>query len=475
MCQSNDRNTICGHRYSHLIQPGTRFTFGPQCRTTVQDHIIRNRLTPLEWRKNFDELLEAMYLTQHGAHIVDLMRTKVETGLRARIRHMVNGGLIKEEARNGNMAYTWRDDADNFLGLQGWWKDWSPATSQRLAREAKTSSTAAPKPPKGKASTQKQYLDGNHVLGGQIGSNAIAGVGRDVNLRQTIYVYRRDDSSSSSEADASSSSSHESDMLMYENLSGEDDDSYDNSDDGWIPVAKAEDNNIVMADTFATRQPTSAFLAHPSHPYLYQQFINNCNHSCNHHQQPQNHVVPELMPGTPPSPGSSSDLLYTPPPSFVSNLHTASPSAPISLSSDTTLLPSVIRSSDPVQPSIVASGPSFIWPQDSASGINLLPRDEVPLRTSIDRRAIQAWLQDCTQEQLLQIIDELSTALIGDMIWKLKVLGGPDDPTWLPQDLHQRKDRHLDMLDIVCEEVDARLGLGYGEGVLALSWWWLED
>ncbi|KAL2669823.1 hypothetical protein Neosp_015268 [[Neocosmospora] mangrovei] len=121
------------------MQAGTRFTFGPQCRTSIQDHIIRNRLTPLKWRKNSEELLKAMYLTQHGAHIVDLMRTKVETGLGARIKDMVNGGLIKEEVRNGDTNYIWRADADNFLGLQGWWKDWSPTTSQRHAREAKPS------------------------------------------------------------------------------------------------------------------------------------------------------------------------------------------------------------------------------------------------------------------------------------------------------------------------------------------------
>ncbi|KAJ4324559.1 hypothetical protein N0V84_003838 [Fusarium piperis] len=495
MCPSNDKNTICGQRYSHLMQAGTRFTFGPQCRTSVQDHIIRNRLTPLKWRKNFDELLEAMYLTQHGAHIVDLMRAKVETGLRARIRNMVSGGLIKEEVRNGDTRYAWRADADNFLGLQGWWKDWSPAASQKLAKpDKKPSSVPASKSPKGKNTILKQSLSGNRVRGGNIGSNAIAGVGGDVNLRQTIYIYCRDDIS----LDNDSSDDHDddgSDVLIYKESVSEDDDLFDSSEDDElveVPEVKTEAHNIAMDDATPTQQTKPGFLTHPLQPFQYQQFINNCNHSCGHHHQPPpNPVVPDLPFPPPPPPqfpprtappaeaetpsasGSSSGVLYTPS-SSASDLHTIPPPTPITVPCDPTPPPPIIISSGPALPGNVTGRPCSISPQESASEINPSPQGRLSLRTSIDRRVIRAGLQDCTEDQLLQTIDQLGNALTGNMIWRLKVLSGPDDPAWLAQDLEEKKDRHLDLLEVVCEELNERLGLGCGEGVLALSWWWFE-
>ncbi|RMJ05260.1 hypothetical protein CDV36_014075 [Fusarium kuroshium] len=136
MCRGNTREKICGARYRHLLVPGTRFNFGPQCRVAIQDHIIVNRLTPTHWRSNLDNLLRDMYLVQHGREILDLMRPKVERCVRARIGEMVEGGIIREVIRDGaDVEYEWRHDADNFLGQPGWNRDWSFVAGRVFARQ----------------------------------------------------------------------------------------------------------------------------------------------------------------------------------------------------------------------------------------------------------------------------------------------------------------------------------------------------
>ncbi|KAF4975072.1 hypothetical protein FZEAL_8094 [Fusarium zealandicum] len=134
-CSPLTLQIICGQSYAHLAQAGSRVTYGGQCKRAIQDHIIRQRLTPLTWRTNLNKLLKAMYLTQHGSHLCQLMRSKVEVCVKSRIKEMVEGGLIKETTRGGQSEYVWRRDADNFLGVDGWWKDWSISVSKELKRQ----------------------------------------------------------------------------------------------------------------------------------------------------------------------------------------------------------------------------------------------------------------------------------------------------------------------------------------------------
>ncbi|KAF7554119.1 hypothetical protein G7046_g6906 [Stylonectria norvegica] len=133
MCFNNTPQIICGRNYDDLMRVGSQVTYGPDCRRAIQDHIIQNRLTPLTWRKNFEDVFISMHLTENGQHLVDLMRSKVERCVRDRVADMVKGGLIQTSNETGEVVYNWRSDADNFLGSPGWCRDWSVEHGRSLA------------------------------------------------------------------------------------------------------------------------------------------------------------------------------------------------------------------------------------------------------------------------------------------------------------------------------------------------------
>ncbi|KAF4969148.1 hypothetical protein FZEAL_10274, partial [Fusarium zealandicum] len=133
MCVTNNAERICGQTYAHLAQDRSRMTWGAQCKRVILSHIIKNRLTPVATRKNFEKLMRALYLTQHGPDIERCMRSRVERCVVGRIRGMVHGGLINESVHpNRHTEYVWRADADNFLGVDGWCDDWSVAHGESL-------------------------------------------------------------------------------------------------------------------------------------------------------------------------------------------------------------------------------------------------------------------------------------------------------------------------------------------------------
>lgn len=133
MCFSNTPHQVCNRPIPELHLRGSKFTYGPSCRVAIQDHIITNRLYPGYESRNFNNLLTAMYLHKCGPETVDLLRAKIKKCISERLREMVQGGLIVAEFREGQLEFTWREDADAFLGCPGWNRDWSVDKGRELA------------------------------------------------------------------------------------------------------------------------------------------------------------------------------------------------------------------------------------------------------------------------------------------------------------------------------------------------------
>lgn len=74
-----------------------------------------------------------MHLHKCGAAAIDLLRHKIKKCISDRIKEMVLAGLIQAVEVDGQIEYIWREDADNFLGVAGWNRDWSREKGDELA------------------------------------------------------------------------------------------------------------------------------------------------------------------------------------------------------------------------------------------------------------------------------------------------------------------------------------------------------
>ncbi|UPL03041.1 hypothetical protein LCI18_013975 [Fusarium solani-melongenae] len=243
MCPTNDADTVCGRQINVLRQPGRKMVWGAPCKCAMQDHIIQHRITPNRIRRRFDDLLDRMYLRQHGREVEDLMRPKVKDALERVVREMVNQGLIEAREEDGEPLYQWRADADKFLGIGAWNHEWSKEASQRFQAAHRhqgqaVPGAAAPRPRSGnrayppalgkKPTTVDQRVNGCQTKTGGIGTGVIAGVGTiggSDNYNHTINIYHRhgDDD----EGAAAISDSDDDDEFKHENSEDSDD------DEGW--------------------------------------------------------------------------------------------------------------------------------------------------------------------------------------------------------------------------------------------------
>ncbi|KAM0414569.1 hypothetical protein ACHAPT_013585 [Fusarium lateritium] len=291
MCPTNNTQTICGRPINILQQPGRKMVWGAPCKCAMQDHIIRHRLTLNRIRRHFDDLLDLMYLRQHGREVENLMRPKVKDALERVVREMESQGLIKAREEDDEPCYEWRADADNFLGIGAWNHDWSEEASQRLqaAHQRRTRAVpdaAAPAPglksrnracppapapapaqgqapaptpaPGKKGTTLDQKVSGCQTKTGGIGTGVIAGVGTiggSVNYNQTIKIYHRHgDDDDEAAAAVPDSDDDDNDNLKHEESDDSDD---DDDDDGWgfRVETDSEPEDVEMADT-PPMQPT---------------------------------------------------------------------------------------------------------------------------------------------------------------------------------------------------------------------------
>ncbi|RMI98458.1 hypothetical protein CDV36_016100 [Fusarium kuroshium] len=251
MCPTNDAHTVCGRQINVLRQPGKKMVWGAPCKSAMQDHIIRYRITPNRIRRRFDDLLDRMYLRQHGRDVEALMRPKVKDALERVVREMVDQGLIEaREEEDGEPWYQWRADADNFVGIGAWNHDWSEEASQRFQAAHRHQSRAvpgaaapgprsrnracppAPTPvptPGKKPTTLDQTVNGCQTKTGGIGTAVIAGVGTiggSVNYNHTIKIYHRHGDDDDDEGAAAISDSDD-DEVKHEVSEDSDD------DEGW--------------------------------------------------------------------------------------------------------------------------------------------------------------------------------------------------------------------------------------------------
>ena len=66
-----------------------KFPTPSNARFTIRDHVIWNRMTPVDCTKNFNDVFTAVDLTQIDEEVARVMRCKVERGIRASIVDMV--------------------------------------------------------------------------------------------------------------------------------------------------------------------------------------------------------------------------------------------------------------------------------------------------------------------------------------------------------------------------------------------------
>lgn len=137
--------------------------------------------------------------------------------------------------------------------------------------------------------------------------------------------------------------------------------------------------------------------------------------------------------------------------------------------------PTTPRPAEP-QRTVLFPGP---WPRTGtqphhAPATEPIPARQQRTRSDVDRQAVRDSLATYTEHELLQAVDEIAAALIGDYTWRWKVNVGED--MGLVADLTERKNYRLDYLDIIGELLDGMSGVeSAGEGIFARTWWWLEE
>ncbi|KAM0341192.1 hypothetical protein ACHAPU_010122 [Fusarium lateritium] len=461
MCVTNTRRNICGQTYAHLRQPGTRFEPGGECRAAIQDYIIQNRLTPNDTLRNFGHLLRDMHLKSNGEHIKALMTKKVRDLVRNKIREMIKGGLISEVVvkSNDKPKYLWRQDADNFLG-QAPRRDWSLRASKLLARQKASQKSRAShkckssqrKPssrrmPPLHASENKQTVQGTQVNGRNIGSHAIVNGSGGVNIGpHSFHIYHKGQSDDEDDETVVVYEESEDDDIGYSS-----EDSDEESDDDAFSIAKSEiededdKKDIVMRDAPV---PVRVSLDKAV-------VINNCNHAC---FRGCNHNCLESSP-------SESSPLDSPAP------RTTSPPA-------SSLIVSPARNhTPPPTPSPInlhrlsatVHRPDSIAPEDSVSVAHLsTPRRMHQTRTAINTEELRRHVSGFTEQELFQAVDHLAELLIEEATERARLSSVETEG------LYAGTNQYLDYLDVLAKVIDDRSGLGVGEGILELSWWWVE-
>ncbi|KAJ3542928.1 hypothetical protein NM208_g3847 [Fusarium decemcellulare] len=354
------------------------------------------------------------------------MTPKVKNCLSGHITVMLEGGLLRSSARNG--------DTNNKLARRGY----EGLTSSPVGKNT-SPTTGGGKPNKGQTGRgtggSKQTIQGTNVRGRNIGSHATAGceyVNSDDGLDEGSLVGIEEEESETEDKDV---------------------------------------KDIDMVDAPHINMPIGGF-----HPFQYQQFINNCNHNCGHNAQhlPET-KVPETPPATspfpvvPPSPCSSStdsDGVMSLPTPIIPFTPVSATTSPEHAKLFTTQRPS--------------QKPCSVVPDDSASVADITRRSQPAgrthePRTAINEAATRAFVETWSEQQLLNTIDQVGQGLVSEMIWRQKVLMGQEDQVCLSQNLHEGTNQYLDYLDIIGEVLDEKLGLGAGQGVFAQTWWWLGD
>ncbi|RMJ03538.1 hypothetical protein CDV36_014934 [Fusarium kuroshium] len=470
----------------------------------ILDYIITNRLTPTKWRKNFQDLLVAINIAGLGKAVEGLMRGKVESCVRRRIKEMVAGGLVKEKKRDGEVFYVWRDDVDNFLGQHAWMKDFSPATGKKYKAEQKGILTPKPSPKTSKKGSEESpktlrkdprsdnprnakkpatrrggHKSGDYrpiratsitQVGGNVGENNTNRSGNNrgaTATSKTVFVIGggyghigRHMADTDDESELGGTGLHEEEA----GESSDDDSGYDDfsdfDDDGDGDDTEDHDNGSGEEDQDPdVEMPDAPTLTlNPSHLHLHWDRHKHQHCHCSHDALGSRSCTRHQGSPTSSSNGGSNSTTR----SMLSKeaITPPTPRTPATPSPTPTIAARVNR----------ALSICSMTPSESASSAPA-PR----ARPEGERlAAAHSKCSGLSTEELLTSIDQAAGAVIGLATWRMAVMAAETDPG-LANDLRERIESLLEMVDVMKEVLREKMG-GEKEDYCfgGRFWWWMK-